>query len=42
MYEILVTLESDVKEKDAKELLEHIRKIPEVAMASMIGDEGEE
>ena len=31
MYEIVVTLEDDVTEKNAKELLELIRKIPEVA-----------
>jgi len=39
MYEILVTLEDDVKEKDAIELLESIRKIPEVAYATIMGEE---
>ena len=39
MYEIIVTLEDDVTEKNAKELLEQIRKIPEVAYAIMEGDD---
>ncbi len=42
MYEITIKLEEDVKEKDAKELLEQIRRIPEVAYANMIGEEGED
>ena len=36
MYIITVELEPDVNEKDAKELLEQIRKIPEVAMATIL------
>ena len=42
MYEIIVTLEDDVTEKNAKELLEQIRKIPEVAMATIMGDDEED
>jgi len=42
MYIITVELEDDVTEKNAKELLELIRKIPEVAMATIMGDDEED
>jgi len=42
MYEIIVTLEDDVTEKNAKELLEQIRKIPEVAYATIMGEDEED
>ena len=42
MYEILVTLEDEVKEKEAKEMLELIKKSPEVADAILMGEDEED
>jgi hypothetical protein len=39
MYYIEIELEYDVTEKDAKEVLEIIKSLPEVAQAKMEGDD---
>ena len=42
MFYITVELEYDVNEKDAKEVLQMIKNIPEVAIATMEGEEGDD